>query len=351
MRQPQVSVVVNNFNYARYLPCSIDSALSQTHPRTEVVVVDDVSGDDSRVVIRRYGERIVPVLRERNGGQGAAINTGFRASHGDIVVFLDADDYLYPDAIERIVAAWDPAVSKVQYRLDLVDASGRRIDLFPPPEVSFESGDVVPRLLSTGRYETTVTSGNAFSRAALERILPMPEEDFRLAADGYLVTLVPLFGPVVSIERPLGAYRQHGENLWSLETGALADRLRRLLRHDELKYRVLKEKAGELGLVVSNEPGKSDHQHLAMRLASLCLDPERHPYRSDSRVSLGLRGAISSRSARFPRKRRAILAAWFLALGCLPRRVASRAAEWRLAPGSRPPRVERLLKLVRRLSR
>jgi glycosyltransferase involved in cell wall biosynthesis len=57
-----VSIVVNNFNYARYLAQTIDSALSQTHPFTEVVVVDDASADDSRSVIRRYGDRIIPVL-------------------------------------------------------------------------------------------------------------------------------------------------------------------------------------------------------------------------------------------------------------------------------------------------
>ncbi len=351
MKQPQVSVVVNNFNYARFLPRCIDSALSQSYPRTEVVVVDDASSDDSRAIIGGYGGKIAPVFQERNGGQGATINAGFRASHGDIVVFLDADDYLYPDATETIASAWNPEVSKVQYRLDLVDVDGRWIDLYPPPEVSFESGDVVPRLLSAGRYETNVTSGNAFSRAALKRILPMPEGDFRLAADGYLVTLVPLFGPVVSIERPLGAYRQHGQNAWSLDPEALGDRLRRLLEHDELRYRTLKEKAGELGLTVSSEPGTNDHQHLSTRLASLCLDPGQHPYRGDSRASLALRGAISSRGARLPWKRRAIVASWFLALGFLPRPVASRAAAWRLAPATRPPGVARLLKLLRRLSR
>lgn len=351
MKQPQVSVVVNNFNYARFLPRSIDSALSQRYEWTEVVVVDDASSDDSRAVIRGYGGRVAPVLQERNGGQGAAFNAGFHASRGDIVVFLDADDYLYPDAIESIAATWRPGVSKVQYRLDLVDVDGRFIDLYPPPEVSFDSGDVVPRLLSTGRYETSVTSGNAFARTVLERILPMPEGDFRLAADGYLVTLAPLFGPVVSIERPLGAYRQHGNNAWSLDPGALADRLRRLLQHDELKYRALREKAGELGLVVSNEPGMNDHQHLSTRLASLCLDPERHPYGGDSRASLGLRGATSTRDARLPRRRRAIVAMWFLALGFLPRSAASRAVAWRLAPASRPAGVARTLKLLRRLSR
>jgi len=99
---PVVSIVINNFNYARFLAQSIDSGLAQTWPHTEVVVVDDASHDGSSTVIRRYGDRVVPVLQDRNGGQGAAVNAGFARSRGDIVIFLDADDYLYPHAAARV---------------------------------------------------------------------------------------------------------------------------------------------------------------------------------------------------------------------------------------------------------
>src|SRR5260370_40244769 len=122
---------------------------------------------------------------------------------------------LFRSAAERVVSAWRPGISKLQYRLHLVDREGNKIDLFPAPEIRFDSGDVVPLLLAAGRYEATVTSGTAFSRGALEKTLPSPQEEFRIAADGSLVTLVPLCGPVASLEEPLGAYRQHGENAWS----------------------------------------------------------------------------------------------------------------------------------------
>ena len=76
MPEPLVSIVVNNFNYARFLPQSIASALAQTHPRTEVIVVDDASTDGSRDVIRSFGERVVSVARlpevaEENGNGDA----------------------------------------------------------------------------------------------------------------------------------------------------------------------------------------------------------------------------------------------------------------------------------------
>ena len=94
---PRVSIVVNNFNYERYVGEAIDSALAQDHDDVEVVVVDDGSTDGSPEVIASYAERIVPVLKS-NGGQGSAFNAGFAAATGAAVIFLDADDRLAPQA-------------------------------------------------------------------------------------------------------------------------------------------------------------------------------------------------------------------------------------------------------------
>src|SRR5205085_8851297 len=96
-RRPLVSIVVTNYNYARYLERAVDSALRQTYRPLEVIVVDDGSTDESRTVIAGYGDRVRPVLRS-NGGNAAAYNSGFAASRGDILLFLDADDALYPQA-------------------------------------------------------------------------------------------------------------------------------------------------------------------------------------------------------------------------------------------------------------
>src|SRR5208283_4564327 len=216
-----------------------------------------------------------------------------------VTLFLDADDYLYPRAVGLVVREFAPGVAKVQYRLDLVDAAGRIVDSFPPPEVQFDEGDVVPLLLSTGRYEGTVTSGNAFSRRVLEAILPMPEERFRQGGDGYLCTLAPLFGTVRSIEERLGAYVQHGANHGDFAK-KLQPRLRFRLEHDAARYEALRAKAAELGLRVHPEPGLRDAFHLENRIASLCLDAANHPMPADSRLSLALRGAWATRLSRLP---------------------------------------------------
>lgn len=164
--QPVVSIVINNFNYRQFLKQSIDSALAQTYPHAEVVVADDASTDGSQELIRGYGDRSCAVLQAENGGQGAAINAGAAACTGDLIIFLDADDNLYPTAAETVAKAYRPDDSLIKYRLHLVDVSGRVIDLHPRPEMRFDTGDVRKKLLDVGRIEGTVTSGQAFARQA-----------------------------------------------------------------------------------------------------------------------------------------------------------------------------------------
>src|SRR4051812_28840692 len=72
---PLVSLIINNYNYGKYLPRCLETALAQTWAETEVIVVDDASTDDSREVISRYpGAR--PVLKPSTGGQASALNAG-----------------------------------------------------------------------------------------------------------------------------------------------------------------------------------------------------------------------------------------------------------------------------------
>lgn len=183
-----VSVIVNNYNYGRFLRQAIDSALNQTYSHVEVIAVDDGSTDNSREIIASYGDQIIPVLKE-NGGQASAFNAGFAVSQGELISFLDADDYLFADTIERIVSVWKPGIAKVQYYLDVVDTKGNFLGTYPPQERRLDNGEVLPILLEKGRYETPVTSGNSFNRSGLNKIFPIPETKFQISADSYLVTL------------------------------------------------------------------------------------------------------------------------------------------------------------------
>jgi hypothetical protein len=344
----RASIIVANYNYARFLRRCIDSALAQDHPEVEVVVVDDASSDESAEVIRSYGSRIVARLKTTNGGHASAFNAGFAGSHGDIVFFLDADDYLYPNAVSTVVQAWEEDTTQAQFRLHLVDDERAVIDTYPPPELPFEGGDVRPQLLRCGRYRTTVTSGLAFDRATLEAILPIPEGPFRQGADGYLATVAPIYGEVTSIDACLGAYCQHGDNHSDFED-RLAERARWRIAHDFHRLDALSQRAAEAGLTLPEDVCLRDPAHLEERLASLCTERARHPVAGDTRIRLGAAGAVAALEMNASLRRRAFLAAWFLAVGVLPRRPARDVLSWKLVASSRPPVLAQLSKTIRRV--
>src|ERR1019366_1719686 len=210
--RPLVSIIITNYNYGRYLRATIDSGLAQTYPQVEVIVVDDDSTDGSREIIEAYGERVIPIIKV-NGGHGSALNAGFAASRGEIVMFLDADDELIADAAARVVKAWRPSVAKVQFQLEMVDKCGKPLGMRVPTFDNFiPNGDIRDRIARFGEYPSSPSSGNAYSRAALSRLMPMDESIWIAGAEKPLVFLTPFFGDVVSICAPLGRYRIHEDN-------------------------------------------------------------------------------------------------------------------------------------------
>jgi glycosyltransferase involved in cell wall biosynthesis len=92
-----VSVVIPCFNQAHFLPEAIESVLGQTYADVEIVVVDDGSTDNTAAVVARYPT--VRYVRQENAGAAAARNTGLRLTNGDLLTFLDADDFLSRDAL------------------------------------------------------------------------------------------------------------------------------------------------------------------------------------------------------------------------------------------------------------
>ncbi len=104
-----ISVVIPCYNAAAFLREAIDSALGQTRPADEIIVVDDASTDDSVAVALSYGDRI-RLLRSPNAkgtGHGATANRGIMASRGDYIAFLHADDIWKPQHLEKVAGLLD----------------------------------------------------------------------------------------------------------------------------------------------------------------------------------------------------------------------------------------------------
>lgn len=203
---PLVTILINNFNYGRYLHQAIQSAIDQTYPKIEVVVVDDGSTDESPEVIRSYGDRIVPVFK-KNGGQASALNAGVAASTGEIIFMLDADDWFYKDKVERIVPLMKE-MSILHHPMKTEPNGG----LFPPGNISPIDAYAYAKKYRFIPFLGSPTSGVVITRDLALRLMPLP--NVRSSADDFIVRGGALLGTVIWMPDVLGAYRIHGNNIW-----------------------------------------------------------------------------------------------------------------------------------------
>jgi glycosyltransferase involved in cell wall biosynthesis len=102
LNNPTVSVVIPAYNAARFIRRALDSVLAQTYPATEVLVIDDGSTDETASIVESYRARVT-LIRQNNMGASSARNAGIDGATGDLIAFLDADDYWEPQKLERHV--------------------------------------------------------------------------------------------------------------------------------------------------------------------------------------------------------------------------------------------------------
>ncbi|AGY56518.1 glycosyltransferase family 2 protein [Gloeobacter kilaueensis] len=216
--QPLVSVILCNYNYGKYIGQAIESVLGQTYQNFELIVIDDASTDNSAEVITSYRDKLQFIGLERNSGQGAVFNIGLRQSKGEIICFLDSDDYFHIQKLQKTVHAFrvHPEWVQVSHAWTSVDSENR---ITGSGTKSFVQGDVRRMLLKWGRYPCAITSGLSYRRFALEKISPIPDRSVIVAgqpynngADCYMVATVPFYGQVGYINEALMFYRVHGKN-------------------------------------------------------------------------------------------------------------------------------------------
>lgn len=204
-----ISVIIDNYNYGRYLAEAIESVIGQNYKDWELIVVDDGSEDDSVSIINsfvnRYPDKIRKVIKE-NGGQASCFNCGFEESNGDIIAFLDSDDKWFPDKLAKIKEAHDLS-SFVAHEKLFSNGKDQKISTEKNEKRSYY-------LKKYGLFPTydITTSTMSFSRSLLEKIMPVPEKEFRICADHYLTFSATYFENVCYLHEKLSFYRIHDKN-------------------------------------------------------------------------------------------------------------------------------------------
>ena len=206
---PRVSVVIPCYNQASYLADAIESALGQTLPDVEVIVVDDGSRDETGEVAGRFAD--VTYVRQENGGVARARNTGARLGRGSHLIFLDADDRLMPRAAAAGLELFDadPAVGLVRGRHHDLTSEGAivALDLPPlPPEQDFAS------ILSFA-YNIVTPSEAMFRRAAFDAVGGFRSGFHGLEDLDLYLRVVRRFRPARTHDEPVSAYRRHDASM------------------------------------------------------------------------------------------------------------------------------------------
>jgi hypothetical protein len=239
-----------------------------------------------------------------------------------------------------VAAAWRPGAAKVQYGLAIIDGAGDPVGTVEPvyPR-GYTPQKLAHEFAETNSYAWPPCSGNAFSRAYLRQIMPLSAGRFRFAPDGILNTVAPLFGDVVTLDKPLGFYRVHGKNTWAM-SGFSAARVDDYLtlRRREIDY--LRELAAQRDVALSpTDPLDHSLTFLRYRLVAAKLRSGRAA--AVPPLGLCLLAARAVARINLSASHRAAEFLWFVLVALTSGGVARRLIEWRYIPSTRPAWLSR----------
>jgi glycosyltransferase involved in cell wall biosynthesis len=207
--------LVDTYNYGHFIEEAIDSVLGQDFPpeQMEVLVVDDGSTDDTADRVRKYGNRI-QYLCKANGGQASSFNFGIARARGEIVAFLDGDDYWLPGKLQKVMAEFEKHPEAGMVYHNFCSKSSPSDELVPNTGLSGVSGFLPDNRKTLMGFDLFPTATLAFRRRVLERLMPVPES-LIVQADAHLTACGIFVAPIVYIDQPLTVYRVHAGNIWN----------------------------------------------------------------------------------------------------------------------------------------
>ncbi len=223
MARSFVSILIDTYNHERFIEQAIVSVLEQDFPASdlEVIVVDDGSTDRTPEIVKKF-ESQVRLLRKENGGQASAFNAGIQECQGEIVAFLDGDDWWAPGKLHAVVGALasDASVGLVGHGITEVFSDGRQHTELLREVPRFRIDSVAGARLFRLRKSFLGTSRMTLRSDVLRKIGKVPEA-LRIQADEYLFTLAGLFSDVLILRDSLTFYRLHESNAFQVSDGSV----------------------------------------------------------------------------------------------------------------------------------
>lgn len=217
MGHPFVSVLIDTYNHERFIEQAIVSALEQDFPASdrEIIVVDDGSSDRTPEIVKKFAPQ-VRLLRKQNGGQASAFNAGIPECKGEIVAFLDGDDWWERKKLPIVIGAFNSRseIGSIGHGIIEVDERGEELAVIVPQRVyesrlrNIQEGyDFLPLRTFVG------TSRLAVRAEILRQVGPLPE-GLTIEADEFLATVATAIGGTLVLDQPLTKYRYHSGNLF-----------------------------------------------------------------------------------------------------------------------------------------
>jgi hypothetical protein len=240
MAKPYVTALIDTYNHAAFIEKAITSVLEQdfTASDMEIIVVDDGSTDATPEIVRKFEPR-VRVLRKSNGGQASAFNAGVPETRGEIVCFLDGDDWWAPNKVKRVLETMDaePDLGLVGHGIIEAYSDGRQVLHAPRESCRFRANTVSGARELRRRKSLLGTSRMTVRVNVLKQVLPVPGV-LAIQADEYIFTMAAALSETRTLPEPLVYYRMHESNAFQTSAGDA-----RVVRR---KYQVLAEVARTL---------------------------------------------------------------------------------------------------------
>lgn len=212
-----ISVITPSFNQGQFIEQTIQSVLNQNYPNLEYIVMDGGSTDNTLSILKKY-ENKLKWFSEKDKGQSEAINKGLKMATGDVVTWLNSDDYYLPHALKKVVEEFEEnkEAQWVTGDYKIVDEKGKQIQSFIPWYKGLLRKHTTFNMLSFANF---IIQPSTFWKKDIMKDVGYLKEEYHLCMDYDLWLRIMKKYPPTVISSPLSVFRIHGTSKGKLQYG------------------------------------------------------------------------------------------------------------------------------------